>query len=829
MNKRNKAMYAVASIAAASWFPTSVYAQAAGQSVAGAIEEVLVTARRREESLQEVPIAITAITGDDLQQRGVDSMQNMNAVAPNLSVMGGGNSGESQANFRVRGIPGVAVYVDGIYQPTTDGLLTMSVTEVDRIEVLRGPQGTVFGQASLGGAIQYVTRAPADTFGARFSATVGEFNRRDFKGSIDVPVTDTFKAKFTAASEFREGFIRSQVIDRAYGDVNDELYRADFLWEPLDSLSVRYNIEDSTTDRVGPARVIQSIGAAQYFSATNYNTNPQAQAYQNALGIAYNNQNYAAGFAGGRVGEYENRIAWENPGLQIDTQRHSLDINFDFTDSLRVRSISGYKELTRAVQVDFDGASDVQLLERDNRGRFFHFSEELQLLGSHEAFDWVVGGYYSRELNRTRTATWSSPEFTCDLWNAVNNDRVSAAQRASCLSLRQAAIAGGQGVTAAQFVSSAAPNGDQMTRTEIEATAFFGDLTWRVTDKFTAALGLRYSEQTNTEWAISGSQLAVRAPTFPDTQIAGDWFGYTSLPTPAEADFDGVTKRLTLQYQWTPDLMTYVGYADGFGPGGQYTIAANQFSGYQDIQTGTFTYGEQTVDNYELGLRADWLGGVVRTNISAFYTEWNGLQASQYIASSYVRNGGLIGDRNGDGVNDITVFPNLITTQVAAAEVKGVEFEGIWRATDALRINLNLGWLDSKYKELGLAGNGVIPAVSLGSTFAQAPEITGNVGAQYEFGFSNGGALVPRLDYTYTDDYVLTSDDLRQSVQEGFGLLNARLTYDSGANWTVSLLGTNLTDEYYLNSGFYTVAEQIDFVTIGRPREVGVTFNFTFE
>jgi len=284
-HRRNKAIYAAASLAAVAWLPTAVHAaQPAGQSVAGAVEEVLVTARRREESLQDVPIAISAFGGESLQQRGVESVQNMNAVAPNLSVMGGGNSGESQATFRVRGMPGVSVYIDGVNQATTDGLLTMSVVEVDRIEVLRGPQGTLFGNASLGGAISYVTRAPADTFGARVQGSIGSFNRRDFQAAVDLPFSDTFKSKFTLASMSRDGFVESQVIERAYGDVNDELARADFLWEPLDSLSLRYNAEKSTTDRVGPARVVWEIGPAQALSVggTQINTNPQVQAYINA-------------------------------------------------------------------------------------------------------------------------------------------------------------------------------------------------------------------------------------------------------------------------------------------------------------------------------------------------------------------------------------------------------------------------------------------------------------------------------------------------------------------------------------------------------------------
>src|SRR5690606_12553165 len=142
------------------------------------LEEVIVSARRREESVQDVPLAITALSGVQLEAAGVTEMQNLNAMVPNLSVQGGSGRGiESQATFRVRGMPAVAVYVDGIDQTSATGLFTMGVVEVERIEVLRGPQGTLFGNSALSGAVQYVTRRPAEEFGARLTATTGTFDR----------------------------------------------------------------------------------------------------------------------------------------------------------------------------------------------------------------------------------------------------------------------------------------------------------------------------------------------------------------------------------------------------------------------------------------------------------------------------------------------------------------------------------------------------------------------------------------------------------------------------------------------------------------------------
>ncbi len=150
-------------LAASLFAPFGFVPEARAQESAEGLEEIVVTARRREENLQTVPLAITAFSGESLQARGVDMISNMNAMAPNLSVQGGqGREMESTAAFRVRGVPGVAVYVDGIDQTSAIGLFTMGIVEVDRIEVLRGPQGTLFGNSALGGAVHYVTRRPAD-------------------------------------------------------------------------------------------------------------------------------------------------------------------------------------------------------------------------------------------------------------------------------------------------------------------------------------------------------------------------------------------------------------------------------------------------------------------------------------------------------------------------------------------------------------------------------------------------------------------------------------------------------------------------------------------
>src|SRR5688572_29280947 len=164
------------------------------------LEEIVVTATRREQNLQEVPISIVAITGEGLEVRGLQNVENLNATIPNLSVMGSaGGAGTSATSFRVRGIPGVGTYIDGIWQVSTQGMLTEDFVDLERLEVLRGPQGTLFGRESIGGAVRIFTKRPTEEFGGTFKGTVGTYDRHDATASINLPFAENVRSKFTFA------------------------------------------------------------------------------------------------------------------------------------------------------------------------------------------------------------------------------------------------------------------------------------------------------------------------------------------------------------------------------------------------------------------------------------------------------------------------------------------------------------------------------------------------------------------------------------------------------------------------------------------------------
>ena len=203
MKKRNIHLSIVAALATG--FGTlnshSILAQPAPAAATppSGLEEISVTATRRVQNMQEVPVSIVAITGENLVMRGIDNLEKVSQGVPNVVITGGGG-GTGGATFRMRGIPNVGTYIDNVWQVGTAGFLTQEFVDIDRVEVLRGPQGTMFGRDSTGGAIRIWTKRPSEELSGSVTATLGSLDRQDMKGSINIPITDSIKSKWTVAN-----------------------------------------------------------------------------------------------------------------------------------------------------------------------------------------------------------------------------------------------------------------------------------------------------------------------------------------------------------------------------------------------------------------------------------------------------------------------------------------------------------------------------------------------------------------------------------------------------------------------------------------------------
>jgi iron complex outermembrane receptor protein len=267
-------------------------------SVAQGLEEIVVTATRQELNLQEVPLAVVALSGENLEMQGIENMEDLNAVVPNV-VIAGNNAGTDTATFVMRGIPNVGTYVDGIWQVSNSGLLLREFVELERVEVLRGPQGTLYGRDSTGGAIRLYTKAPADEYGVDVEMTIGNLERRDVKASLDLPFTDNFRSRFTLGSYDREGYITSQTTGFKTGAFEDEVVRADFIWEPSDRVSVRFNAQSDTI--VSNTARVQTWIEPQIAWNSGFQVG-LAQAFDIASGGNWNCLTQCAGWPGGSAG-----------------------------------------------------------------------------------------------------------------------------------------------------------------------------------------------------------------------------------------------------------------------------------------------------------------------------------------------------------------------------------------------------------------------------------------------------------------------------------------------------------------------------------------------
>ncbi|MBN1240630.1 MAG: TonB-dependent receptor, partial [Gammaproteobacteria bacterium] len=583
--------------------PTGNVAQA--QEAARGIEEVVVTARRREENLQDIPLSITAFGSDQLEQQNITNMENLNTSIPNIAINGGGVTGPSDGTFHMRGIPGVAVYVDGVAKTGAGGLL-LDVVELERVEVLRGPQGTLFGKNAIGGAIQFVTQKPREEFGARIKTTFGSYDRRDVIVNADIPLSDTLFAKVTGASVERGGFVDSQVIDKSFGSTETEVARGMLLWRPTDRFEALFSYETNDWTTNGQAEISWDINAPPY-AAAGFDVSNETHSY-------------------GAREEFKNTMDLLTPGGFNLADNFVIDVSYDLSDSLTLRSITGGRDLRHGNQNDLDGT------EHDIFQQWFYsereeFSEELQLLFSGERVSGTAGLYYFSDENANRTNRWLNVDLNeLGLWgdSPFNFDET-------------------QGL----------PPGwrNDGGRDETDGWAVFGEFTFTLTDRLALTAGVRHTEED--AYSAACPNLAVPIGRYP-LELHED-VSCSFYNVDGTADFSNTSPRVSLQYTISPDIMVYGTYSEGFGAGGF------DFNSAVDPDN-LLPYTSEVLKNWELGWRSDLLDNRLRLNVTAFFGTWEDIQVAAEITPA-----------------------TLTTINAGEAEIKGFEIDGQWAPTDNFR------------------------------------------------------------------------------------------------------------------------------------------------
>lgn len=784
----------------------------------GGIGDIVITARRREESIQNVPISVAAFGGAALAERQIDSSDKLTQLAPNVQFSAvapaSGNSSSSaifirgvgQTDFLASTDPGVGFYVDGVYFARASGT-AISLLDVERIEVLRGPQGTLFGRNTVGGAIQVFSARPRfDKISGNISGTLGDYKRRDVRGVLNLPLGDTLAVRFAATKRVRDGYVTNILDGRDFGDVNTFAARASLLWQPSDKFQALL-IGDYTKDDVnGSPTVFGGINTSAAFVrfASVVAGCPGFALTTPVTPVPENNDRRCANNQYSALGPY--RVASNAPSRsQLEMYGAGLTLQYDVADWLTVKSITAYRK-TKPFSIRDADNTPLQILETVNSDNIKQFTQEVQFLGetSGGRLKYQFGAYYFRE-----TDFQFYPVFLPSQISATTGEELRVGGLNNNASIKNKSL------------------------------AIFTQESFAITDKLNLTVGLRYTrdkkEATPFETAAAsgygytnvGYNVAYPAPLAAQNVCLGPQrTGAVALTCTGSREFlfapvlnsktnSKFTPAGTLQYQWTPAFMTYASYSKGFKSGGfntrivQPVISANAPTGREFLPE----FDPEQVTSYELGGKL-LLGRSLRVSAAVFKSKYDDIQI-------VVREG---------------VAP--VVRNAGKATINGFELEGSVSPVGPLVINFGVGYTDFGYDSFTTALNagqatlapGALGRVDIDDLQAYSPKWSLNGGFAYRIPVG-GGAITPRVDVAYRSKTYFDAPNTEQIAQNKYALVNATLRYSaSGDRFSLAAGVTNLTDKAYRGSGnsSLTAASGYAETTFGPPRMFTVegTFNF---
>lgn len=766
-------------LAAGQWQPA--FGAESGPAASGELQEVVVTARRREENLQDAPVAVSVVSGNMLEQMQVTSTTDLDKVVPNLQFHSYGTltGNNSAAQVFIRGIgqtdatpavdPGVGVYIDDVYMGRSVGAAT-EFRDVASVQVLRGPQGTLFGRNTIGGAVLLTTNGPGEGAGSMVRGTIGEDNLYELFGAVDLFDTGQWSARLSAGGRKRDGYVTRVSDGKDLGNEDMLTGQASLRWKPTESLSFTLRGDYTDEDENGSPFVFQSMNeAALFVGVGSINAgcpnmldglppptlvgpldDPRCGNDAQAMGPFTNGGTAAAS------------SSTRNRGL-------SLVASWDITDTLSLKSITATRRL------DWEGSRDADntpllVLHTQYDSNSEQFSQELQAIVDSERLDGVFGLYYFDEDSFDRVIVQLSNPGT-----SYDTQRVSLGSK---------------------------------------ARAAFTEWTLKMTEAFSATAGVRYTKETK---SLQGTLFNVSpvtraeppAPTAlcpfngpPPTQT-GCLFIATS---PFSRDFSATTGSASLQYRWNDRAMTYVSWSQGFKSGGY-----NQRYNATPPGNAPISFGSEQATTYELGMKLDPLPGM-RVNAALFTTKYDDIQMTYRLG----------------------VVPLLFNA--GEASIDGGELEVTFAPTRDLLIDASIGYLDSGFDSITqpppLGSVPLTATATLSSKLPFTPDWTTHLGVAYTFHFGSGWMLTPRVDMSYTgSQYFDAANSVEIAQNGGVTLWNGSVTLESpDSHWRISLNASNLGDKLYPLAGTSSLSTSSGYAEIinSRPRALSLSASYRF-
>lgn len=808
---------------------------------ANGVAEIVVTAQKRSESIQDVPISITAVSAAFLRERAIGDVSQLSNSAPNVSLDAGtpfsGSSsilaayirGIGANDFAINLDPGVGVYLDGVYLARTVGA-NLDLPDVERIEILKGPQGTLFGRNTIGGAISVVTRDPADSFGFRGDVTTGRYRRLDVRGSVDLPFTDRLGALMTFSTKNRGGYqklipypgigqYRTEALtafqhtgykagDDA-GDQDEWTLRGKLVWEPVDRLKVRLAGDYMRSDQAAlpnsvlavtsavpgafagtsniPGTALDPTGTTGFGFAGLYNfcigSTPADIAARNAQnlcgarGTPLNPTNVLPGLAGANVDNdpANNRLPYDNRWISAKRdQSYATGINFS---KMRTWSLAG--------TLEYDLADHLQLKS--------------------------ITGY--RNLHwRSGVDLDNSPLQILENSFSMNQWQLSQEVQAlgSLLDNKLNYVLGGYYFKEKGSVADYVTFGEGLLQfvgpVDLKTTnyAVFGQVDWRATQLLGVTVGGRYTHERKALSSASSDVNGFNYKLFNCT-VYGDpcssALGFPDAQQPFRYYVTGINRqkfsnfapKVGVQLHPSEDIMAYGSWSRGYKSGGWTTRITNPLPFAPE-------FAEEEAETWEAGLKTTLLDRRLQLNAAVFTTKYDGIQLNfQQGVSPTIRNAG-------------------------DARIKGAEVEAIIAPARGLTINAAAGYIEAKYTSVE-PGASVLPnafqaGVFKGAALPRAPKWKLSVAPRYAVELGKAGSLIMLADYSWTSRQWNDTERTVLLRRKPVDMLNASLTYRAPSKaWDFTVGGTNLLNERYIASGLSQVVGGGIFGTWNRPTE----------
>lgn len=772
------------------------------------IDEVTVTARKTAESVQDIPLAVTAVTAE-LRSSTVRDLRDLNSFAPNVRINSDPSRGNAAA-ITIRGISAtrtddnsfdspIAVMVDGIYLGSLAGQLLENF-DLERVEVLRGPQGTLYGRNTVGGVVNAIRSRPTGEFGAKLQYTFGRWNQQEFRGVVNAPIIkDVLAIKGFFTSLNRNGYMKNTFLNSTQPQKEYMNYGATLLATPSDSFEAKLTVERFEDD--------SQVGAF----LTNFNFAPgvvpptgndQDPIFSGGFLSCFLAEAFTFDMNGGpplannipcrtTLDAPKREIRTDFPNtMRVATTAYTLDMDADLSDNLNLVTVIGYREMQENRKSDFDG-SEVDHITIQRNNDFDQFSAEVRLEGSWDKVNALLGYYFwNSEFEQQWVTGGEFGEFTNRLggyslgqnfWSNPNTPLGQLyANRFTPLEACNMRLLGNSRCNEPLFAREGnTPYGPQVGKLyetqETTAHAIFANGDWEFATGWTIEAGVRWSYEKKEFKA--GQAHRTPLTSLDDGRPFVDSFSeFAEL----ENSWNDISPKASLRWQPNDDMMVYFSYAEGWHSGGFFGVNQNIKDFVRD------QYEPETSQSYELGLKAQWLDNRLQTNVTVFRNNFKNKQESAV-------------QFDGSTNTVATVFSN-----VADVTYQGIELEINAVITDALVIFANIGYLDAQYGEFftDIKPNDTctgLPECLEDASFLSprnAPKWTGGLGFTYTIMIGNGHevALDGRWAHTSTVEGGLLNQTLNRAPSNDN--IDASITYH-GENWSISVFGKNLLNERF--------------------------------